>query len=139
VRGPIELTRVGVITEFVPTRGEGAFYRLGETISFRVVTTRSGYLTLTSFNSDGTVDVFDRNVYVRAGENVIPRTGTYRVAPPRGLQRVRASFTPTQTDAERVVYVGRRGEGVWTEMIETELEPFPEEARDVAETSFFIR
>jgi hypothetical protein len=111
---------VDAIRTFEPTRGEGAVYDLGSTISFRLLTTRDGYVTLTSFGAGGVVRVFERNVFVRANTPIeLPgdvRRVAYEVSPPRGERTVRASFSP---------------------------EPFPEElpegALDEAETTFFVR
>ena len=108
------------IVSFAPTRGEGAIYDLGSTISFRVLSTRDGYITLTSYAPGNVVRVFERNVYVRAGvETELPgsaRQLAYELAPPRGERTVRASFSlrPLETD-------------------------LPEGADDEAETSFFVR
>ncbi|ADI14670.1 DUF4384 domain-containing protein [Truepera radiovictrix] len=111
---------VEAIRTFEPTRGAGAVYDLGSTISFRLLTTQDGYVTLTSFGAGGVVRVFERNVFVRANTPVeLPgdvRRVAYEVSPPRGERTVRASFSP---------------------------EPFPDElpegALDEAETTFFVR
>ncbi len=130
-----------IITEFEPDRGGGASYDIGDDISFRVRTTRDGYLTLTSLNPDGSIDVFGRNIFVRGGRtNLIPSLDSrvsYQVGGPRGLNRVRASFTPRETDTERVIYRGRSGEDVWTQTIESDIRSY--EVRDVARTSFYVR
>ena len=130
-----------VITAFEPDRGDGASYSVGDDISFRVRTTRDGYLTLTSLNPDGSIDVFGRNIFVQGGRtNLIPSSDSrvsYQVGGPRGLNRVRASFTPRETDTERVVYRGRSGEDVWTQTIDADIRSY--EVRDVARTSFYVR
>ena len=130
-----------IITEFEPDRGSGASYDIGDDISFRVRTERDGYLTLTSLNPDGSIDVFGRNIFVRGGRtNLIPGVDSrvsYEVGGPRGLNRVRAAFTPRETDTERVVYRGRNGEDVWTQTIESDVRSY--DVRDVAQTSFYVR
>lgn len=109
-----------IITEFAPTRGVGAVYDLGSAISFRVLSSQDGYLTLTSYAPGDVVRVFERNVFVQAGvETVLPGTArqlAYELAPPRGERTVRASFS--------------------AQPLETEL---PDGAQDEAETSFFVR
>lgn len=132
-----------VITYFQPDRGEGSTYLTGERVYFRIRTTQDGYITLTAIDSDGYIDSFIRNVFVRGGvTTTIPAPNAryeFIVAPPRGIQTVRATFTPARTDESRVIYQGRRGGDVWTQSIVTELEPYPSSARDVAQTYFYIR
>ncbi len=129
-----------VIQIFEPTRGQGANYSIGESISFRVRTTQAGYLTLTSYNPDGSVDTFARNIFVPANQTTIlsgPDNRTiWTLVPPRGFHRVRASFTPSPTDTARVTYTGVRGEDRWTQTISTEIRIF--NIRDVRETSFML-
>ena len=130
-----------VITEFQPDRGDGATYNIGDDISFRVRTTRDGYLTLSSLNPDGNIDVFGRNIFVRGGRtNLIPGLDSrvaYQVGGPSGLNRVRASFTPLETDTGRVTYRGRSGQDIWTQTIESDIRSYG--VRDVAQTSFYVR
>ena len=130
-----------VILEFAPTRGRGATYYVGETISFRVRSDRDGYVTLTAIDPDGSVYVFARNIWIEGGyaqeiSGTSPRT-EFLLTPPRGYHRVRASFTPSRTDEGRVSYRGRSGVDAWTNSIAVELRPY--DVRDVAETSFYLR
>ena len=130
-----------VITEFQPDRGDGATYDIGDDISFRVRTAQDGYLTLSSLNPDGNVDVFGRNIFVRGGRTtLIPGLDSrvaYQVGGPSGLNRVRASFTPRETDTGRVTYRGRNGQDIWTQTIESDISDYS--VRDVAQTSFYAR
>lgn len=141
VAGPGGSPDYAIITEFEPDRGDGATYRVGDAISFRVRTLQDGYLTLTSLNPDGSIDVFGRNLFVRGGRTtLIPDSGSrvsYQVGGPSGLNRVRAAFTPRETDTGRVIYRGRSGEDIWTQTIESDIRSY--EVRDVAETSFYVR
>ncbi len=138
VRFGIEVS--DVIQVFEPTRGAGSGYFVGENVSFRVLTTQDGYLALTALDPDGRVYTFARNVYVRGGQtNIVsgPDDGSvFSLLPPRGLQRVRASFTPRPTSG-RVVYRGTSGEGRWTQSIVTEVSDY--DVRDIAETQFYIQ
>ena len=131
-----------VITTFAPGRGEGATYFVGENIAFRVRSREAGYLTLSAIDPDGLVYVFARNVPVGRGTNLITgpnaRT-TFSLTPPRGLHRVRASFTSRPTDTARVTYRGEFGEDLWTRSIVTDLEGFPVRERDIARASFVVR
>lgn len=130
-----------VIVDFQPTRGAGATYRVGDRIEFRIRTTQSGYVTLSAMDPDGRVYVFARNIYVPAHRTVILPTADMRVsfnaAPPRGLHRIRASFTSARTDPSHVHYIGRHGEGAWTTAIEVDIRGYP--VRDVAVTTLTIR
>ena len=129
-----------VIGVFEPTRGSGAVYSLNDTISFRVRANRSGYVTLTAIDPDGTVYPIIRNVFVGAGETrIIPNSSDgvqFNLAPPRGLHRVRASFTLRPTDISRVVYRGVITEDRWTNSIVSDVSPY--EVRDIVQTRFFI-
>jgi hypothetical protein len=132
-----------IITRFEPTRGAGAAYRPGDSIAFVIRTTTDGYITLTSISPDGTVYVFQRNVFVRGGvDTIIPTRGNFIVSSRGGrdfgVNRVRATITPSPTDVRRVTYQGVRGEAAWTQRIIIEIEPYPVAARDVRETSFVI-
>lgn len=128
-----------IISDFRPTRGVGAVYRVGEQIEFLVTTNQPGYVTLTAIDPDGTVYVLSRNIRVQGGSTVLPTVEqrvTYNAAPPRGFHRVRASFTSGPTSGS-VVYRGRSGEGAWSSAINVEIRDFP--TRDVAETNLNIR
>ena len=137
VRFGIEVS--DIIQVFEPNRGSGATYFVGDEVSFRVRTNRDGYISLTALDPDGRVQTFARDVYVRGGETtVIPsRDASYvfTVEPPRGLQRVRAAFTPART-GERVRARVITGEDQWTQSIVTNVRPY--DVRDIAETRFFI-
>lgn len=130
----------GVIQDFRPTRGAGATYFVGETIEFAIRTSSSGFVTLTAIDPDGSVYVLSRNIAVSAGRTILPtldQRETYSAGPPRGLHRVRASFTSNRTNESSVSYRGVSGEGNWTSSISIDIRPSP--IRDVAETSLIIR
>lgn len=102
------------ISAFAPTRGEGSVYNLGESISFEVRTSGSGYLTLTAYGPDGTASVLSQGMYVPGGTSFLPTAESgvsYDLAPPRGLHRVTATFSSdasgsiTQDTAETTFYI----------------------------------
>lgn len=130
-----------VITQFTPTRGAGATYRVGEAIAFNLRTTSDGYVTLTSIDPDGYVHTFARNIFVRGGTTQTiegpDRRHIFTVEPPRGLVRIRASFTSGRTDTSRVSYRDKRGEEAWTQSISVDVRPY--DTRDVAETYIHVR
>ncbi len=137
VRFGIELSPV--IQAFEPTRGTGASYRVGEAIAFRIVTNRTGYVTLSAIDPDGTVYVFARNLYVQGGTTTTisgadART-IFTLQPPRGLHRVRAAFTPSATGAA-ITYTNVYGEDNWTRIVVNDVRPY--EVRDIVETRFFL-
>jgi len=130
-----------VIQVFEPRGGEGSAYSVGSEISFVVRSRLEGYVTLTSLGPDGDVDVFARNLPVPARREVVldgsEQGVVFIVEPPEGWHRVRASFTPRRTDANRVTFRGRAGEDDWQAGIRIDIAPF--EVRDVAETRFYVR
>ncbi len=68
-------------------------------IRFRIRTNQSGYVTLTAIDPDGLIYPLSRNIYIQAHRTTIiptPDMGVeFVAAPPVGLHRVRASFTPS--------------------------------------------
>lgn len=130
-----------VITYFAPTKGEGSTYRVGEQISFDIRTSSDGYVTLTSIDPDGYVHTFARNIFVRGGYTQTiegpDRRHIFSVDPPRGLLRIRASFTGSRTDPSRVRYQGQRGEEAWTQSISVDVRDY--DTRDVDETYIYVR
>lgn len=130
-----------VITRFTPSRGVGANYRVGESIAFDIRTTSDGYVTLTSIDPDGFVHTFARNIFVSGGTTHTiegpDRRHIFTVEPPRGLLRIRASFTSGRTDTSRVSYRDQRGEEAWTQSISVDVRPY--DTRDVVETHIYVR
>lgn len=130
-----------VITRFTPTRGVGANYRVGESIAFDIRTSSDGYVTLTSIDPDGYVHTFARNIFVSGGTTQTiegpDRRHIFTVDPPRGLLRIRASFTSGRTDTSRVRYRDQRGEEAWTQSISVDVRPY--DTRDVVETHIYVR
>jgi Domain of unknown function (DUF4384) len=131
-----------VIVVFEPSRGLGATYRQGDPIAFTVRTLQDGYLTLTALEPDGDVYVFSRNIFIRGGETVnlsgpdSRNTFSLEFNAPRGIHRVRAAFTPDQTNTNGVTYRNVIGNDGWTQSISAEISPYS--LRDVVETSFFV-
>ncbi|MEZ4607263.1 MAG: DUF4384 domain-containing protein [Deinococcales bacterium] len=127
-----------IISVFMPDRGEGASYFVGETVSFRFHSRLSGYVTLSAIDPDGAVYVLEANLPVVAGQmmNFPNGRSSYRLVPPAGLHRVRAAFSPSRTAGN---YNQLQGSDLWTQRIVTELEPYPADQRAVAETYFYLR
>jgi hypothetical protein len=138
VRFGIEVSPI--IQVFEPTRGAGANYVVGDAISFRILTNRSGYITLTAIDPDGSIYVLVQNLYVQGGL-VTTISGPnarsiFTLQPPYGLHRVRAAFTPSPTGTASITYQSTRGEDNWTRIIVTDVTPY--NVRDIVETRFFI-
>ena len=130
------------ISSFTPTGGEGATFYVGETVGFRLTTTRPGYVTMVSLDPDGYSNVIERNVPVRAGVTFFPNnTKTYTLTPPRGIQRVRAIFTSTDQRVYNSFDLGGRYDSRtgWDNQITVYVNRYDVPARDVNETFFFIR
>lgn len=130
------------INYFEPSRGTNSTYYVGEQVSFRLNTTRAGYVTVVALDPDGYSNVLAYNQYVSGGTSVIdggPRN-YFEVAPPRGYQRVRAIFTTQpQSGYARASIEGRYQNGQWDSQFNVYLRPAPAQTRDVVETGFYIR
>lgn len=137
--GVTAVPRVRLIERF-EVRGGGDL-RVGQSIAFQIRTSRDGFVTLSSLDPNGNVEVFARNLRVTANRTVVldgrSQGVVFLVTPPRGDHRVRASFTTGPTDPNRVRFVGRVGEENWLAAIRIDLEPFP--VTDVAEARFSVR
>lgn len=130
-----------LITELRPDRGEGATYFVGEPVRFRVSTRVPGYVTLVALQPNGYASTLIRNAYVPAGTTVFPRPQdgvTYNVAPPIGLQRVRAIFTRVRPTTD-LVLSGTYDLNRWSTVTTTYLQPYARADRDVQETYLYIR
>ena len=109
----VTVTAAPVISAFAPTQGAGSVYGLGETISFQVQLTESGYATLSVTAPDGSTSTLAQNVYLPAGTATLPtpeQRAEYVLAPPRGLQRATLSVSSTssaavQDTAETTFYI----------------------------------
>ena len=147
VSGGIRITigiRVAeVITDFQPTRGEGATYRVGEQgVQFRVNTTRSGYVTLAFYNpndpscrSPNYVEI--TNIPVEAGTNIVPRNTNLSASAPAGTTFVRAYFHTSAGPSG--VFQDCYNQSGFNGRTRSYLGNYPENARDVAETYLVVR
>jgi len=127
-----------VITRFEPDRGQGASYRVGESVSFLIALTRPGYVVLVGIDPDGVTYEFDR-VYLNPGTHRLsgPPGFRYEVRPPLGLQRVRAIFTDTPHPSG-FVFRGRYSLELWDQQTSLYILRSDSRVRDVGETYFFI-
>ncbi|GHF49468.1 hypothetical protein HNQ07_002498 [Deinococcus metalli] len=130
-----------LISGLKPDRGEGSSYAVGENVRINVGTRAAGYVTLVALQSNGYASVLARNVYVQPGTTSFPRAQdgvVYTIAPPRGIQRVRAIFTRVRPTTDLVIsgyYDGDR----WNTFTNAYVSPYPQADRDVQETFFYIR
>lgn len=143
VRSNVSLTggSGNLIADLRPDRGAGASYRVGEAVRFRFTARTAGYVTLVALQPNGFASTLIQNAYVPAGTTVFPRAQdavTYNVAPPTGLQRVRAIFTRVRPTTDLIlsgVYDGTRWNTVTTQYVQ----PYAAADRDVQETYLYIR
>lgn len=129
------------ISSFTPTGGEGSTFYVGEDVGFRLSTTRPGYVTLVSLDPDGYSNVIERNYPVRAGVTFFPIGKRYTLAPPRGIQRVRAIFTADDQRVSSSINLGGRYDSRtgWDNQITVYVNSYGAPTRDIKETYFFIR
>jgi hypothetical protein len=96
VSGGIQVSRI--ISDFQPTKGVGATYINGERLVLRADLAYSGYLTLLIYNPQQWDNSVLTNIPVQAGLNLISQlpngAGELGVAPPFGVTRIRAIYTP---------------------------------------------
>lgn len=128
---------------FVPSRGTGSSYLVGEQIQFRGQSPQSGYMSLTAIDPDGTTYVFEENIPVRAGQDfTLPNGKTYSLTPPRGLHRIQAAFSTQPISNTNVVYyVDQNGSVFRVEQPSGSATPnqVRAEANIVLESHFYLR
>ena len=131
-----------LIAALSPDAGEGSSYNVGSTIRFRLSTRTAGYVTLVSLDPNGNSNILVRSAYVAAGTTSFPRAQdgaeSFTVAPPRGLQRVRAIFTRARPSTD-LYFQGRYDQGRWNDATNTYVQSYAPADRDVQETYFYIR
>ena len=131
-----------LIANIRPDRGEGSSYAVGSNVSFLLTTRTAGYVTLVSLDPDGYGNVLVRGAYVNAGTTSFPRAqdgaGSFSVAPPRGLQRVRAIFTRARPSTD-LYFQGSYDQGRWNDVTNNYVQSYSATDRDVQETYFYIR
>ena len=139
----VDRPRVGQVRPVVIERFESfrPWYRVGDSVSFRVRTNQSGFVTLTAFDPDGTTYVIARNVPV-AGNRIetIPESfgrTTFVAVPPTGPHLVRAHFTPERTP-ELVSFSGIASLDAWTSAISVEIRAYGYTVDDIAEVRFDV-
>ena len=138
----LEYRDSNLIAHLRPDRGEGGSYAVGSTIRLLLTTRAPGYVTLVSLDPNGNTDVLVRSAFVNAGTTSFPRTQdgavSFTVAPPRGLQRVRAVFTRARPGTD-LYFQGRYDQGRWNDATNTYVQSYAPADRDVQETYFYIR
>ncbi|MER3480873.1 MAG: hypothetical protein C4327_10440 [Meiothermus sp.] len=128
-----------VITQFRPDRGEGSYYRVGESVRFVITLNRPGYITLVGVDPDGRAYEFDR-FYLNPGTYTLPlasRQVQYTLTYPLGLQQVRAIYTNTPTPGS-VRFEGRIYSDGLNSRTSSYLQLSGAQVRDVSDTYFYI-
>jgi hypothetical protein len=121
-----------IIQDFQSARGNGASYRIGEVVTFRLTSARAGFVTLVFYNDGSLPDYEIRNIPVQAGLNLMPNTNEVVAAEPTGITRVRAFFTPQANTS--VSFLRGSGVSFLEDTTNAYLSPYPVELRDVKDT-----
>lgn len=121
-----------IIRDFQSDRGNGASYRIGEGVFFRMTVARGGFITLVFYNDGSLPDYEIRNIAVQAGLNLIPNTNEVVASAPTGITRVRAFFT-TQSSSN-VSFLNGSGISFLEDTTNNWLNQYPVEVRDVRDT-----
>lgn len=72
-------------------RGDGGFYSVGEKVNLRYRTTVGGYITLAQYNPRGSVQLIEKNKFVRANS---PQMVSFVAKEPIGTYRIVIVLTP---------------------------------------------
>jgi len=128
-----------VITRFVPDRGVGATYYVGDEVRFVITLQKPGYISLVAIDPDGRTYEFEHGVYLNAGTHVLPLPNMnhrYIVDYPTGKQRVRAIYTDSRPASIHFqgVYTRER----FNERLRLYFNNCYANSRDLAETYFYI-
>lgn len=137
----LQVSGSNLISGLKPDRGEGSTYAVGESVRILVGTRSPGYVTLVALQSNGYASVLVRNVYIQPGTTAFPRAQdgqSFTVAPPRGVQRVRAIFTRVRPSSDLVVS-GTYDSSGFNTVTNAYVTSYPQADRDVQETFFYIR
>ncbi len=68
-----DIININVISDFMPDRGQGAAYKIGEQIKFSFQLARPGYITLLSYGATGNTQAAEKNLRLEAGKHTFPR------------------------------------------------------------------
>ena len=121
-----------IIQDFQSARGNGASYRVGEVITFRLTSARAGFVTLVFYNDGSLPDYEIRNIPIQAGLNLMPNTNEVVASEPTGVTRVRAFFTPQPNTS--VSFLRGSGISFFEDTSNAYLSPYPVELRDLKDT-----
>ncbi len=132
---------------FVPTRGTGSSYLVGESIQLEVRSPQSGYMTLTVIDPDGRSYIIGEgtatpytNIPVRAGQSY--SVSGLSLTPPVGLHRIQAAFSAQPiTNTNTIYYVDQNGSVFQVEQPNgaTSANQVKAEANIVLESYFYLR
>ena len=127
-----------IIAVFEPTRGAGTTYYVGDPVQFRLDSRQRGYVTLVIWNPDGRLDSGSQlaNIPVDVGTNYIPRSINLSAAPPAGRSYVRAYFTSAPSS---YTWSGSVTLDAWNSRGTIFYHDVPQSARDIAQTSLYVR
>jgi hypothetical protein len=136
-----------VVRNFIPDRGEGANYKLGEYVRFSFSLTQPGFVTVISADSDGIYEL-ERNQPLGAGTRNLPlktdvnakgESAAYRISPPVGLQRVILLYTDVPGPAKKdVKFEGAFDNTRLEESVKTFFERSNARVRDIQELTINV-
>jgi hypothetical protein len=125
-----------IISSLSPDRGDGATYFIGDELKIRITVSRPGYVTLVFYNPDG-IDQL-AGIPVEAGTNIIPRQTSLKAVAPRGRTFIRALFTASSWP-NQVSFGGSYSVNGLSVRTSEYFRNYPEDVRDIAETSVVVR
>ncbi len=136
-----------VVRNFVPDRGEGANYKLGEFVRFSFNLVQPGFVTVISADESGIYEL-ERNVRLEAGTRKLPirtdvnaqgESAAYRISPPTGLQRVILLYTDAPGPAKKdVKFEGAFDNARLEDTVKTFFERSGARVRDLAELTINV-
>jgi hypothetical protein len=136
-----------VVRDFVPDRGEGANYKLGEFVRFSFNLAQPGFVTVVSADQSGIYEL-ERNLQLGAGTRKLPvktdvnaqgESAAYRISPPVGLQRVILLYTDAPGPAKKdVKFEGAFDNARLEESVKTFFERSGARVRDLQELTINV-
>lgn len=140
----LKLSNSQLVSDLTPDKGEGASYRLNEQIKFSFKLAKAAFITLLSYDADGTSSPAEINLQLSSGIKELPRfddrigttTAAYLVGKPFGTTRVILIATDTPL---RGVFKGKFDGSQLENLISRALEASNIKAFDIAETQFEVK
>jgi hypothetical protein len=138
-----DIININVITDFVPDKGQGGTYRIGEQLKFTFQLARPGFITLLSYGATGNTQAAEKNLKLEAGKHSFPRAndrqGTaqaaYVLGAPTGNNRAILIYSNV---ALKTIPSGRLDITQLETSIKNTLAESKTDTADLAETNFEV-